>query len=311
MSIYKDGSICRPRERAKIFETSEKRKSSPPSASDIMTGKETAPSTSSLEGKAALVTGASRGIGAGIAIQLAKKGLSALAITYVTNKESAEAILAKCRNLGVKKTIAIHADVLDPDIGSKLIPQVLRGLESDTIDIVVNNAALVGLQTLQPFEALTAEAFGKMMQGNCFAPIAIINAALPHLPPRGGRIINISSIASKIANMDPILAYGASKAALDSFTRSLASVYGLKTRATFNSVSVGATATEATQAALDSFGPEVLEEQISVFTTEKRMGEVEDVAFVIAFLASEEARWINGAHIAANGGHRGLLALQG
>lgn len=265
----------------------------------------------SLQGKVALITGASRGIGAGIALEFARKGIAALAITYASRKESAEEVLAKARDLGVQRTVAIQANILDDDIGPKLIPQVLEGLETKIIDIVVNNAVVNDVSLVQPITQTTANVFGKVFQGNVFAPISVISAALPYLPPKDGRIINISSASSKTANIDPIIVYGASKAALDSITRSFALQYGLQTNATFNSISVGATNTDSVQAAITVFGQSFLDQQISAFTTEKRLGEPEDVAYVVAFIASVDARWINGANVPVNGGHKDLLALQG
>lgn len=270
------------------------------------------PSTSTLHGKTALVTGGSRGIGEGIAIHFARKGISAIAITYLNGKKPAEEVLAKCRSLGVSKAIAIQADILDPQVGPNLIRKVLDGLQTQTLDIVVNNAVINDLALLEPFASTTLDTFGKTMQGNVFAPFSIINATLPHLPPKGGRIINISSIASKMSNPDPIVTYGASKAALDSITRSLAGLLAQTTKATFNTVSVGATNTDAVKAIAEQVGEEsFLAAVVADFTVEKRIAQPEDVAFVVGFLASEEGRWINGAQIAANGGHRMLMALQG
>ncbi|OAG37318.1 hypothetical protein AYO21_08503 [Fonsecaea monophora] len=268
---------------------------------------------SSLHGKTALVTGGSRGIGAGIALQFVRKGVAAIAITYATNLKAAEETLSQCRSISPNlKTAAIQADVLDPCVGPKLIPKVLEGLGTDKIDIVVNNAALVNdLSLMQPFADITADVFGKTMQGNVFGAMSIINSALPHFPPKGGRVINISSIASKMANSDPLLTYGASKAALDSITRSLASFLSVKTGATFNSVSVGPTSTDPVKAVAQEFGEAFVEDATKLFTVERRLAEPDDIAFVVGFLASDEARWINGSHIAANGGNKELLALQG
>ena len=267
--------------------------------------------TSSLAGKSALVTGGSRGIGAAIALQFAKKGISGLAVTYANSKEAADAVLAECHTLGVANTVAVHADLLDPNIGADLIHTVLAGLQTKTLDIVVNNAFLSNFETMQPFENITLDGFSQQMNGNVFGMISIIQAALPHLPAKGGRIINTSSIASKIGNTDPTIVYGASKAAVDSITRSLAIVYGAKTGATFNSVSVGATLTDATKKVVDAGGPQIVDDIVADVTAEKRMALPEDVAFVFGFLASEEGRWINGANVAANGGTRSMLALQG
>ncbi|KAJ9645030.1 uncharacterized protein PV06_08689 [Exophiala oligosperma] len=271
-------------------------------------------STTSLEGKTAIVTGGSRGIGAACAIQFAKKGISALAITYVSNKELAEEVVKKCRGLGVAKVVAIHSDLLDPHVGPQLVDRVLKELGAKTIDILVNNAVLTKVPMFEPFEKITVENFRDMMQGDLFGPINIIAAVLPHLPPRGGRVINISSCASKQAVADPMMLYGAAKAGLDSFTRSLAAQYGIKTLATFNSISVGATETDALQKAIDIYRSVVDDPQemmIQQCTAEKRVADPEDVAFVVGFLATEEARWINGAQIPANGGVRDLIALQG
>jgi 3-oxoacyl-[acyl-carrier protein] reductase len=265
----------------------------------------------SLEGKTALVTGGSRGIGRGIAIHLVRKGVSAIAITYVGNLSAAEEVISELYSIGAKRAIVLKADILDLSVGPNLIPQVLKGLEASTLDIIVNNAAIVDINMNQPFTSTTADVFGKMMQGNVFGPMSIINASLDHLPPRGGRIINISSIASKTANSDPIMTYGASKAALDSITRSLAASFAIEKSATFNSMSVGGTRTDAMVRAVERLPESFVEEILGNFTAEKRLGEPEDVAYIVGFLASEEGRWINGANVSASGGNKYLLGAQG
>ena len=280
-------------------------------AENNMATSKSSSSPSSLIGKSALVTGGSRGIGAAIALQFAKKGIISLALTYANSKDAADAVLAECRALGVAKTVAVRTDLLDTEIGPKLIPKVLAGLETKALDIIVNNAFVSNFEAMQPFESITLDGFSKQMNGNVFGMISIIQAALPHLPSKGGRVINTSSVASKIGNTDPVVMYGASKAAVDSVTRSLAVIYGAKTGATFNSVSVGATLTDSTKKVVEAGAQQIVAENVADVTAEKRMGLPEDVALVFAFLASEEARWINGANIAANGGARSMLALQG
>ena len=269
--------------------------------------------TSSLNGKAALVTGGGRGIGRAISLQLARKGITALAITYVGNKSAADETAAQCLELGVKKAIAIKADILDASVGSKLIEAVLSGLNTDKLDIVINNAALVDMTLNEPFEQMTLAGFSKLMQGNCFAPMSIIGAALAHLPSRNGRIINISSIASRDGPPDPLMSYGASKAALDSFTRSLALALARKHSASFNSVSVGPTRTDAMAKAIDGkfFSDEFMEKMYDRSSAEQRIGEPEDVAMIVAWLASQESRWINGASIMAHGGDKAMISAQG
>ena len=258
-----------------------------------------------------MVTGGSRGIGAAIALQFAKKGITGVAVTYANNKEAADAVLAECRALGVAKTVAVHAGLLDKDLGANLIPKVLAGLETKTLDIIVNNAYLSDFAAMQAFESITLDGFSKLMNGNVFGIISIIQAALPHLPSKGGRIINSSSLSSKIGNDDPLVVYGASKAAVDSVTRSLAVIYAAKTGATFNSVSVGATLTDTTKALIDAGGQQIVDENVADITADNRIALPEDIAFVVGFLATEEGRWINGANIAANGGAKSALALQG
>lgn len=262
----------------------------------------------SLAGKYAVVTGGSRGIGAAIAVYLAKKGAEGVAITYVGNQTAAEKVAAEVRAFGSKATV-IQADILSEDYGKLVIQGALRGLETDHLDVIVNNAAIIDMAYNEPFMDMAFETAHQLFQGNTLAPLSIIRLAFPYLPTRGGRIINISSIASKDANQDPIMAYGASKAALDSFTRSLAARFAAEKHCTINSVSVGGTETDATLAALKMMPEDVLEKVKARQTAEHRLGVPEDIAMIVGFLASEESRWINGANVPANGGS--LLVLQG
>ena len=126
------------------------------------------------------------------------------------------------------------------------------------------------------------------------------------MPVRGSRFINISSTASKDTNHDPIIAYGASKTALDSFTQSLTARFAMEKHTT-NSVSVGWTETDASLAALKTMPEEVLEKTKARQTADHRMGVPEDIAMVVGFLASEESRWINDTNVLANGGSLLLL----
>ena len=122
--------------------------------------------SSSLQGKAALVTGGGRGIGRAICLQLARKGISAIAITYVGNKEAADEVAAQCISLGAKQAISIKADILDPNIGPDLIKAVLSGLNTTTLDIIINNAAIVDMTLNEPFESTTLEGFTRTLQLN-------------------------------------------------------------------------------------------------------------------------------------------------
>ncbi|KAI8314504.1 Short chain dehydrogenase [Colletotrichum sp. SAR11_59] len=205
----------------------------------------------SLVGKTAIVTGASRGIGKAIAIHLARKGLSKLAITFASNSQAARETLDECRKLGVEAAVAIQADALDPSFGTMVVSQTLEHLSTESIDILVNNAVLGDPSKVQPVSNATLPVFLEVMQANVLAPISLTTAVLPHLPPYGGRVVTISSVLAYQANLDPTMTYGASKAALQSYTRSLAEQFSKTTKATFNSVIVGLTATDTIKSSQD------------------------------------------------------------
>ena len=261
-----------------------------------------------LIGKVALVTGGSRGIGAAIAIELARKGAAAVAITYVDNLAAAENTLARIRAVSPNATFtAIKADLLSPSFGEDTVKATLSNLKTSHLDIIVNNAAISDMRHQEPFEEMTYEGFERMMRGNGWGPIQLIRAALSHIRA-GGRIINISSTSSKRPNLDPVMAYGMSKAALDSITRSLAVKYAAEKKITINSVSPGPTETDLLAQTLR--GDARLASSVAQGSTaEKRSGKPEDVAGVVGFLASDEARWINGNHVPASGGRAGIMDM--
>lgn len=265
----------------------------------------------SLAGKTAIVTGASRGIGRATAIHLARKGLSKLAITYAGNASAAQTTLDECKALGVEQAVAIQADVLDPNFGPKIVSSVLQGLGVTAIDILVNNAVLGDQSKVQPVKDTTLETFNEVMQGNVFAPITLTTAVLPHLPAYGGRVINISSTLAMQANVDPVITYGASKAALQAYTRSFADSFAKSTGATFNSVIVGLTLTDSVKKSQELMPAGFMEAQIQNTTAADRIGEPDDIGYIVGFLSSEEGRWVNGAAVSANGGNKVLLAALG
>ncbi|KAF5005203.1 hypothetical protein FDECE_8324 [Fusarium decemcellulare] len=265
----------------------------------------------SLAGKTAIVTGGSRGIGQAIALHLARKGLTKLAITYASNIKSAEATLDQCRTLGVKNAVAIQADALDPKFGPKLISQALEQLDTKAIDILVNNAVLSDPTKARPIKDETLENFLEVMQANVYAPVSLTTALLPHLPAYGGRVINISSVLAYQANTDPTMTYGATKTTLQAYTRSLADSFAKPTQATFNSVIVGLTATDAIKSSQHLMPAGFLDGQIRDTTAADRIGVPDDIAYIVGFLCSEEARWVNGAAISANGGNKLVMSALG
>ncbi|OHE98484.1 3-oxoacyl-(acyl-carrier-protein) reductase [Colletotrichum orchidophilum] len=264
----------------------------------------------SLKGKTAIVTGGSRGIGSGIAVHFARKGLENLAITYVANKTAADTTLAKCRELGVKNAVAIKADSTDPTIAPKIVKDVLNALKVTTIDILVNNAILSDISNTSDVKKLQAKDFNDMMVANVYTPVSLTTAFMEYAPKYGGRVINISSVAGRTGNPSPIMTYGATKAALDSFTRSFADTFASDKGMTFNSVAVGPTETDALAQARQAHA-EFIDKQVDYISVAPRLGNTDDIAYIVGFLASEEGRWVNGAAVSANGGHRQTLALFG
>ncbi|KAM0230407.1 hypothetical protein ACHAP5_011369 [Fusarium lateritium] len=267
----------------------------------------------SLAGKTAIVTGGSRGIGQAISLYFARKGISKLAITYASNLEAAEATLEQLRGLGVKDVVAVKADALDPEFGSKIIVEVLEKLNTNVIDILVNNAVLADHSKALPVKDTTLENFLEVMQGNVYAPLSLTTKVLAHLPEYGGRVINISSVLAYQGNSDPTMTYGASKATLQAYTRSLADSFSKSTQATFNSVIVGLTATDSikTTREMNLIPESYFDAQIADTTAADRIGVPNDIAYIVGFLSSEEGRWVNGAAVSANGGNKLVMPALG
>ncbi len=241
-----------------------------------------------LAGKIALVTGGSRGIGAAIALRLAEEGAT-VAVNYNSNKAAADKVVQQINELG-SKAVAFQADV-SSEAGSKnLVAEIGKTLGK--IDILVNNA---GVHESLPITEVTAEHVDYLYGVNVKGVIATTVAALKNFAD-GGRIINISSGAARISLAGSSV-YSSTKAALDTLTRVWAQELGPR-KITVNGVAPGTTISDMFNAGV----PEELKEVFIQKTALGRLGEPEDIAAVVAFLASDDGRWVTGHTIAADGG---------
>jgi 3-oxoacyl-[acyl-carrier protein] reductase len=245
-----------------------------------------------LNGKIAVVTGASKGIGAGIAKGLAAAGATVV-VNYASSKADADAVVAHIQAQG-GNTISVQADMSAGADVTRLFDTVRQTF--GTLDILVNNA---GVAVFQMIEDLTEEAFHKQFNLNVLGYLLAAREAVKLLG-QGGSIINISSILST----DPYLAssvYSATKGAVDTLTFALARELGSK-GIRVNSILPGHTNTPATDG---NFAGEFGQSLIAG-TPLGRLGEPEDIAPLAVFLASEDAHWVTGESIRASGGVRGV-----
>ena len=245
-----------------------------------------------LQGKVALVTGASKGIGAAIARELAGRG-AAVAVNYSGSKAAAEKLVAEIKSAG-GKAIAFQADLSNPDSIGPFVEKVAR--ELGPIDVLVNNA---GVYEFSPIEAVTAEHFHKHFNLNVLGLLLTTQAALKHFNPVGGSIINIGSVAAD--GIGGASVYSATKGAVDSITAALAQELGPR-KIRVNSLNPGMVETEGVHAA--GFIGSDFEKQAAAETPLGRIGQPKDIADAAVFLASAESTWINGQAIQAAGGYR-------
>lgn len=244
-----------------------------------------------LKNKVALVTGASKGIGASIALHLAAEGASVV-VNYVSSREGAERVVAEiARNGG--KAVAIQANVAHQDEIQRLLSETLKAFGK--LDILVNNA---GVYEFAPLEEITAEHFHKMFNLNVLGLLLVTQEAVKHFGDSGGNIINISSVASVI-NLPKTTVYSATKAAVDAMTRSLAKELGPR-KIRVNAVNPGLVETEGVHTA--GFIKGDFRDEVEANTPLGRIGQPEDIAPAVIFLASEDASWITGETLFISGG---------
>ncbi|KIW90140.1 uncharacterized protein Z519_09572 [Cladophialophora bantiana CBS 173.52] len=289
-----------------------------------------------LAGRVAIITGASWGIGAAVAIDFARRGCSHIAITYLGNIDAAKKVLSSINEICPDiKTALIRADVTSEMFGQDAVKAALSSLSVNHIDIVVSNAALSDMNIPQNMETHTKDASDRFMTANVWSPFQLSLAAIPYMT-KGERIITISSVASKRPNVSlPLTSHfgswcfgfkltgvlgfmilgqphgdlGRDKAASDSITRVLAAAYLHQTGITINSVAVGPTNTDALRTGMAKLPKEWTEALYARATAERRITEVHDVTDVVSWLAGPDSKLVNGNFVPCSGGS--MLELQG
>lgn len=246
---------------------------------------------SSLQGKTAVVTGGSQGIGAGIVKKLAAQGADVV-FNYLANGNAAADLVSELEQSG-RRVKAVQADVTKQDGLDALF--TAAHTEFGELDILVNNA---GVFTLHPVDAIERDEVSRIFNTNVFAPMFAIKTALKNFR-NGGSIVNIGSIVSTMAP-PTFLAYSSSKAAVDGITRVLSKELASR-KITVNQINPGSIRTEGAQKAGLS---EEMEQGLVATIPLGRIGFPADIANLTAFLASDEARWITGEIIMVSGGAR-------
>jgi 3-oxoacyl-[acyl-carrier protein] reductase len=240
-----------------------------------------------------LVTGASKGIGAGIALELARAG-AAVVVNYASDKDGADSTVRSIVE-GGGKAIAIQGDMSNSSDVTRMFEQAVTAFGS--IDILVNNA---GVYRAMPIAQMTELEFHREMNVNVLGPLLTIRESLKHFGASGGSIINIGSAASRSLPPEYSI-YAASKSGLDAITGVLAKELASR-RIRVNSVNPGATLSEGTkEAGLYGVGSDV-EKLLVGMTPLGRIGTPLDIARVVVFLASEGSGWLTGEIIHATGG---------
>jgi 3-oxoacyl-[acyl-carrier protein] reductase len=246
-----------------------------------------------LKGKVAIVTGASKGIGASIATHLAAEG-AAVVVNYSSSKEGADRVVKEITSEG-GKAVAVQANLAKPAEVSKLFAEARKAF--GTLDILVNNA---GVYEFAPIENVTPELFHKMFDLNVLGLILASQEAAKLFGPSGGSIINISSVVATIAPPSTSV-YSATKAAVDAVTRSLSKELGPR-KIRVNSINPGMVETEGVHAAGLAEGD--MRKWAESSSPLGRIGQPKDIAPAAVFLASSDSSWITGETFYISGGFR-------
>ena len=248
--------------------------------------------TNKLAGKVAVVTGASKGIGAAIAVSLAAEG-AAVVVNYASSKAGADKVVAAITSAG-GKAIAVQADVSKSADISRLFSETKKAFGK--VDVLVNNA---GVYEFGPLENVTEEHFHRQFNLNVLGLLLTTQEAVKHFPTTGGSIVNISSVVGR----HPVAGasvYSATKGAVDAITKSLAKELGPK-QIRVNSLNPGMIETEGLHAA--GFAESDFRKHLEATTPLGRIGQPEDTAKVAVFLASDDSGWVTGETLLVSGGN--------
>ncbi|MCV0416268.1 MAG: oxidoreductase [Brevundimonas sp.] len=243
-----------------------------------------------LDGKVALVTGGSKGIGAAIAAALAAEG-ARVVVNYASSKAGADAVVAAIRSAG-GEAIAVQADVSDADQAQALVTRAVQ--EFGRLDVLVNNS---GVYEMGPLEQMTQDQYRRMFDINVLGVLLTTQAALDHLG-EGGSVINVSSSITTIAPANSAV-YTGSKGAVDAITRVLAKELGPR-GIRVNAILPGMVETEGSIAA--GYIGSDMQTGIVAMTPLGRVGQPDDISGVAVFLASDDAGWVTGQLLSASGG---------
>lgn len=246
-----------------------------------------------LDGKVAVVTGASKGIGAGIAKQLAAEG-AAVVVNYASSKSEADKVVDEIAK-GGGKAVAVQGSVAKKADVEKLFAAAEKAFGK--IDILINNA---GVYEFMPVEEVTEPQFHRMFDTNVLGIILATQEALKHFKSDGGSIVNISSLASSLTPPTGVI-YNATKGAVDAITRTLAKELGPK-KIRVNSINPGMVITEGVVSA--GFDKGDFRQMFESQTPLGRVGQTDDIAPAAVFFASDDSKWVTGETLIIAGGLR-------
>lgn len=244
-----------------------------------------------LANKVAVVTGASKGLGASIALHLAAEG-AAVVVNYATSKAGADKVVAEITSKG-GKAIAVQANIANQVEIQRLFAEARKAF--DKIDIVVNNA---GVYEFAPLADITAEHYHKLFDLNVLGLLLTTQEAVQHFGPEGGNIVNISSVVATLTPPNAAV-YNATKAAVDAITKTLAKELGPR-KIRVNSVNPGMVETDGLRSA--GIHDSDFRKETELQTPLGRIGQPHDIAPAVVFLASPDSGWLTGETLTIAGG---------